>query len=127
MKKKILIVDDDASIVRLLSLRLQAKNYEVFNAYDGLECVSIASKEVPDIILMDIKMPRCDGIGAFEKLLQLDTTRNIPVIFMTAYPKAEIMTQLLKMGAKSCISKPFISVDFEQTIATTIETCEFSY
>lgn len=120
MKKKILIVDDDASIVRILSLRLQAKNYKVLKAYDGLECVRIALKEVPDLILMDIKMPNRDGIGTFEKLLQLEITRNIPVIFMTAYYRAEINTQLLKFGAKACISKPFTNVDFEQTIATTL-------
>lgn len=127
MNNRILIVDDDASIVRLLSIRLKAKNYEVLKAYDGIECVRIALKEVPDLILMDIKIPNGDGIWAFEKLRQLDITRNIPVIFITAYPKAEIETQLLKMGAMGCISKPFISVDFEQTIATTLKTAEFRY
>ncbi len=127
MNYRILIVDDDASIVRLLSIRLQAKNYEVLKAYNGSECVRIALKEVPDLIIMDIKMPTGDGIWAFEKLHQLDITRNIPVIFMTAYPKSEIETQLLKMGAMGFISKPFISVDFEQTIATTLKTAEFRY
>ncbi|MBU0528515.1 response regulator [bacterium] len=122
MNKRILIVDDDVSIVRLLSLRLQARNYNVLKAYDGSECIKIAIKEAPDLILMDIKMPNGDGIWAFEKLLQLDTTRNIPVIFMTAYPTTEIKAQLLKFGAKDCISKPFISVDFERTIAMTLES-----
>ena len=120
MKKRILIVDDEPSIVRLLSLRLQAKNYEVFVAYDGLECVKIALKEVPDLILLDIKMPVEDGIGAYKKLIQMESTKKIPVIFMTAYPKVELMNQVLKMGAKDCISKPFISEDFEQTIALAI-------
>ncbi len=120
MKKRILIVDDEPSIVRLLSLRLQAKNYEVFVAYDGVECVKVALKEVPDLILLDIKMPKEDGIGAFKKLIQMDITKEIPVIFMTAYPKLEIKNQVLKMGAIDCISKPFISEDFEQTIALAV-------
>ena len=120
MRKRILIVDDEPSIVRLLSLRLLAKNYEVLVAYDGLEGVKIAQKEVPDLILLDIKMPHGGGIGAFEKLVQLDRTKEIPVIFMTAYPCLEIKKQVLKMGAKGCISKPFISEDFEQTIEMVI-------
>ncbi len=117
LKKKILIVDDEPGIVRLLSMRLNAKGYEVFEAFDGSECVKIAIKEMPDLILLDIKMPEGGGVGAFEKLIQIDKTKAIPVIFMTAYPKLEIKNQVLKMGAKGCISKPFISEDFEQTIA----------
>jgi len=120
VKKRILIADDDIAIVQLLSLRLQARNFDVLKTYDGSECVKIALKEAPDLILMDIKMPKGDGIWAFEQLLQSDLTRNTPVIFMTAFPSEEIKAQLLKFGAKDCISKPFISVDFEQTIVITL-------
>lgn len=120
MKKRILIVDDEPSIVRLLSLRLRVKGYEVIEAFDGLQCVKIATEEVPDLILLDIKMPNMDGISAFEKLIQMDITKKIPIIFMTAYPKVELKDKVLKMGAMDCISKPFISEDFEQTIARVI-------
>ena len=118
--KKILIVDDEPGIVRLLSVRLKAKGYEVFIAHDGVEGVDIAVKEIPDLILMDVKMPHGGGVGAFEKLIQLNITKGIPVIFMTAFPTIEIKNQVLKMGAKDCISKPFISKDFEKTIEKTI-------
>ena len=120
MKKKILIVDDEPGIVRLISMRLKAKGYEVFEACDGLEGVSVALKKIPDLILMDIKMPNCGGVGAFERLIQIETTKSIPVIFMTAFPTAEIKAQVLKMGAKDCMSKPFISKDFEQIIKMVI-------
>ena len=73
MNKKILIVDDEPGIVRLLSLRLKAQAYEVFTAYDPLECVKVAVKETPNLILLDIKMPNGGGIGAFEHLLQIDS------------------------------------------------------
>ncbi len=116
MNKKILIVDDEPSIVRLLSMRLKAKGYEIVEAFDGLECVKVALKEVPDLILLDIKMPLMNGINAFEKLIRRETTKQIPVLFMTAYPSTVITNQVLKMGAKGCISKPFIRVDFEKTI-----------
>ncbi len=120
MKKKILIVDDEPGIVRLLALRLQAKGYEIVEAYDGIQCCIIAEEEVPDLILLDIKMPILNGIAAFEELIKLEATKDIPVLFMTAYPTADIREQVLKMGAKGCISKPFISEDFEQTIDAVI-------
>ena len=126
MKKKILIVDDEPGIVRLLSMRLKAKGYEVFEAFDGLECVKIAEEEVPDLILLDIKMPVMSGIAAFEKLIQLDITKEIPVIFMTAYPKLEVKNQVLYMGAKGFISKPFISKDLELIIEGVINGHDFN-
>ena len=121
MKKKILIVDDEPGIIKLLSIRLRSKGFEVFVAHDGKEGVEIAVKEVPDLILMDVKMPQGGGIGAFEKLIQINITKGIPVNFMTAsYPKLAIENQVLRMGAKGCIAKPFVSKDFEQTIAMTL-------
>ncbi|MEE8340699.1 MAG: response regulator [Candidatus Neomarinimicrobiota bacterium] len=116
MNKKILIVDDEPGIVRLLALRLQAKGHETIEAYDGIQCCIVAEEEVPDLILLDIKMPILNGIGAFEELLKLEVTKDIPVLFMTAYPTSQVKDQVLKMGAKGCISKPFISEDFEQTV-----------
>ena len=75
LKKKILIVDDDPKIVKLISMRLMTKGYEVFVSNDGVDCVKIAQREVPDLILLDIMMPHRSGLRAFEKLLQLDITR----------------------------------------------------
>lgn len=120
MKKKILIVDDEPGIVSLLSIRLKAKGYEIVKAYDGLQCVKIAKEEVPDLILLDIKMPLMDGIAVFEEIIKLEATKEIPVLFMTAYPTTEIKDLVLKMGAKGCMSKPFISEDFERTVDVVI-------
>ncbi len=116
MKKKILIVDDEPGIVKLLALRLRAKGYETVEAYDGIQCCLVAEEEIPDLILLDIKMPILDGINAFKELIKVEATKDIPVLFMTAYPTAEIRGQVLNMGAKGCISKPFISENFEQTV-----------
>ncbi len=126
MKKKILIVDDEPGIVRLLSIRLKARGYEVFEAYDGLQCVKIAEEEVPDLILLDIKMPAMSGIVAFEKLIQMDITKNIPVVFMTAYPKLEVKNQVAFMGAKGFISKPFISEDLESIVEWILNDHDFN-
>ena len=120
MKKKILIVDDEPHIVKLISMRLMTKGYEVFVANDGMDCVEIAKREIPDLILLDIMLPHRGGIRTFEKLLQLDTTRNIPVIFITAYPKTEIKAQVMRMGANGYISKPFTGAEIEQTIQNVL-------
>lgn len=116
MNKKILLVDDEPAIIRLLSLRLQHNNYDVVEASNGLECLKVASKELPDLILMDIQMPLCDGLNAFNRLAEDETTKEIPVLFMTAFPKSDIINKVKKMGAKGCISKPFVSKDFEESI-----------
>ena len=103
-------------------------SYSIITAKSGKEAIEIVKQhETIATVVMDIKMPNGDGIWTFKKLLQLDKTRNIPVIFMTAYPSTVIKNQLLKMGAMDCISKPFIIVDFEHTIATTLGTREFRY
>ncbi len=118
MKKKILIVDNVPGIVRLLALRLEAKGYETVEAYDGLQCLQITKEEVPDLILLDVRMPHMNGIDAFEEIIKLETTKEIPVLFMTARPITIIKDLVLKMGAKGYISKPFNSEDFEQTVQT---------
>jgi len=109
MKRKILVVDDEPQIVRLLSLRLKAKNFDVISAYDGYQCVQVAKLELPDLILLDIKMPLGGGIKAFEKLKGIKDTKNIPVIFITAFPSAEVKKLVMDMGAEDFISKPFNS------------------
>ncbi len=126
MKKKILIVDDEPGIVRLLGMRLKAKGYEIVEAYDGLQCLMVTKEEMPDLILLDIKMPKMNGIAVFEVIIEQDETKEIPVLFMTAYPTPEIKEQVLKMGAKGCISKPFISEDFEQTVEMIINKHDLS-
>lgn len=107
MKKKILIVDDELPIIRLLSLRLKANNYDIASAHDGYECVEKAKAELPDLILLDIKMPGGGGINAFKTLKKSEDTKSIPVIFITAYPSAEIKKMVMEMGAQGFIAKPF--------------------
>ena len=109
MKRKILVVDDEPQIVRLLALRLKAKNFDVISAYDGYQCVQVAKQELPDLILLDIKMPLGGGIKAFEKLKSISATSTIPVIFITAYPSEDVKKLVMDMGAEDFVSKPFNS------------------
>lgn len=113
MKKKILVVDDEEQILKLLTMRLQTNNYEVVSAKDGYQCTQMAKVEKPDLILLDIKMPNGGGINAFEILRNNIDTKIIPVIFITSYPSLEVKKQVTEMGASGFISKPF---DIEELI-----------
>ena len=120
MKKKILVVDDEIQIVRLLSLRLQANNYDVVVAYDGYQCIQMAKAENPDLILLDIKMPTGGGIEAFENLRDNKIAQKIPVIFITAFPSIEVKKQVIDMGADGYIAKPFRSKELLKKIEELI-------
>ena len=121
MKKKILVVDDEIQIVHLLSLRLQANNYDVIVAYDGYQCIQMAKAENPDLILLDIKMPTGGGIEAFENLRDNKIAQKIPVIFITAFPSIEVKKQVIDMGADGYIAKPFRSKELLKKIEELID------
>ncbi len=107
MRKKILVVDDDDQILKLLTMRLKINNYEVVSAKDGYQCIQMAKEEKPDLILLDIKMPNGGGINAFETLRNNIDTEIIPVIFITSYPSLKVKNQVTEMGASGFIAKPF--------------------
>ena len=107
MKKKILVVDDEPQVIRLTDLILRANNFDVVGATDGYQCWHVAKNELPDLILLDIKMPLGGGINAFQLLKGTPETSLIPIIFTTAYPSSEIKNQLLDLGADDFIQKPF--------------------
>lgn len=107
MAKKILVVDDEPQIVRLLASRLKAHKYEVSIARDGYECIKVARDEKPDLIILDIKMPAGGGISAYESLSNMSDTMTTPVIFITAYPSGQVEKKVLEMGAVAFVTKPF--------------------
>jgi DNA-binding response OmpR family regulator len=82
-KKKILIVDDERDIVKVLVIRLESSGYEVISAFDGAQGVFMAHKENPDLIILDIRMPAGDGFSVAERLKRSSHTWTIPIIFLT--------------------------------------------
>ncbi len=83
--KKILVVDDEPEIVDIVKKMLEDR-YEVIGAYDGEECLEKARKEKPDLILLDILMPKMDGWETLKRLKEDDATKDIPVSMLTALP-----------------------------------------
>jgi len=98
-KNKILIVDDETLIVRLLAIRLEANDFEIYKASDGVECLQIAEREIPDLILLDISMPYMDGVQTYRNLIDSHKTKLIPVIFLTGLASEKTRIEVQNMGA----------------------------
>ena len=107
MKKKILIVDDEPLIVRLLSNRLKTNGYETIAANDSYQCIKIAKEEHPDLILLDLDMPAGGGTQAFNNLKISSRTSMIPIIFITGVPGKEVKKLIMDLGADGYFPKPF--------------------
>ncbi len=121
-KKKILIADDEAS-VRLLVKRLLSKNYIVLEASDGEEAVNMAYSKKPDLILMDLMMPKMDGNTACYAIKADQATKAIPVVMLTAI-SYELNKKLSEdiMGADGYITKPFSRQDLLDTISQFLKS-----
>jgi CheY-like chemotaxis protein len=106
-QKRILIADDETT-VRALVKRLLGKNYSILEAENGEEAVKVAVNQKPDLILMDILMPRMDGLTACYAIKRNQATKEIPVIMLTAvdYELNRKLSQDV-MGAQGYITKPF--------------------
>ncbi len=108
---KVLVVDDQKDNVFVLEDRLKREGYEVLKAYDGKACIDIAEEEAPDIILLDVMMPGMSGFEVCKILTESKTTKNIPVILVTALIDAEDLKEGLQVGAFDYVKKPFNRVE----------------
>lgn len=84
-KGKILIVDDDAALVKMLNVRLLAEGFETELAVDGRTAIELARERTPDLIILDIAMPGVTGVDVIQKLQSTSADHAIPVLIMTAY------------------------------------------
>ena len=100
----VLVCDDDKEIVEAISIYLMTEGYEVFKAYDGMEALAILKKEEIHLLLIDIMMPKMDGIHATMKLREQS---NIPVIILSAKSEDADKILGLNIGADDYITKPF--------------------
>lgn len=107
VKKRILIVDDEPELVKAMQIRLKVAGYEVITAGDGPEGLEKAKKERPDIVLLDLLMPKMDGFQTLERLKQDRETKSIPVIMLTAKSQMTDVHKTADLGAEDYIVKPF--------------------
>ena len=104
MDKKILIVDDEKPIVEILKINLMKDGYTVFEAYDGEEAVNKAMAEEPDLILLDVMLPKLDGFSVLKKIREKS---SVPILMLTAREEEFDKVLGLELGADDYITKPF--------------------
>ena len=106
-KKTILVVDDEQSIMELLVFNLQKEGYNTLEAYDGVTAVEMAINEKPDLILLDVMIPKLDGISVCKKIRYALNISNIPILMISAKDTESDKIVGLEMGADDYITKPF--------------------
>ena len=104
MAEKILVVDDETNIVEILTYNLRKAGYETIEAYDGETGLKMAQEENPDLVMLDIMMPKMDG---YEVCRQLRLTSQVPVIMLTARAEETDKVLSFELGADDYITKPF--------------------
>ena len=106
MKRSILVVDDETEIRQLLSTMLTMVGYQSFVAKDGLEALEIIPECQPDILILDVMMPRMDGLALCRKLRDTEATAELPIILLSGKAHQEAIQEGLKAGANRYLVKP---------------------
>jgi two-component system alkaline phosphatase synthesis response regulator PhoP len=107
MRKNILIVEDEKDIIEVLRYYLEKENYRIHVAQDGFQALELASKIIPNLILLDLMLPRMDGIETCRRLKADERLREIPVIMVTAKAEEADKIKGLEIGADDYVTKPF--------------------
>ncbi len=105
--KKILIVEDEKELLLGLSTLLKSQGYLIIAAYDGTFAISLAHKDKPDLIILDLGLPAGGGLFVLENLKSSVETNDIPVLILTAQQGEDLEEKLNKMGAAAYFHKPF--------------------
>lgn len=120
-QKRILLADDEDDIKTIVKLYLEASGYEVLTAFDGLDTLSMAETEKPDVIVLDVMMPVLDGFEVARKLKANPLTREIPIIMLSAANQSSAIRKGLQVGARDYVVKPFEPSKLEQVIADALK------
>jgi len=115
-KKKVLLVDDEKAILKVLSIKLRVSGYDVVTAAGGQEALELIDSARPDVMLLDVIMPGLDGFGVLEKLR---TFSELPVIVFSARP--ENAQKALSLGANDFIAKPLDVDDMVKRIEMLLD------
>lgn len=104
-KLKILVVEDEEILLTALAEELKQQGFEVVGAKDGVEGLEKAASEQPDLMLLDLVMPRLDGLGTLKQMKAQDKTKNIPVVILTNLSDYDKISEALSMGAMDYLVK----------------------
>lgn len=120
--KKVLAVDDQPQIVRLIQLNLQKAGYEVVTAYDGDEALTQLRLHRPDLVILDVIMPKRDGFEVLRAIKADPETRAIPVVMLTVKAQDADIFEGLKEGAELYLPKPFHPTELVTLVRRVLES-----
>jgi len=106
-KKRVLIVDDEKELVKLITFHITIAGYDVLSAKNGIEALEICEQEKPDLVILDIMLPRIDGWEVCRRLRQNPKTRNMPIIMLSALSEIDDKLKGFNLGIDDYVTKPF--------------------
>ncbi len=121
MAGKILVVDDEPDILKMVTFRLKKEGYEVITAMDGQEALDLANRERPDLVLLDLRLPVMDGYEVCKALKADENLKQIPVVFLTASVASSIVEKVKAFKAEGYLIKPFDPVKLLETVKKFIK------
>jgi DNA-binding response OmpR family regulator len=120
-KKKILVAEDEPDIRGLIVFSLQFAGFNVVEAFNGEDAVQKATKEKPDLILLDVRMPKMTGYEACQALKAQSSTAHIPVVFLSARGQESEIKHGLELGAEEYILKPFAPDELYRRVESILQ------
>jgi CheY-like chemotaxis protein len=102
---RVLFVEDDPDVAEMYKLKLELDGYAVEVAADGVQALAMATERPPDIIFLDIRLPRMDGLGVLEALRRDEQTCKVPVVILSNYSERELVARGLELGAREYLIK----------------------
>jgi two-component system alkaline phosphatase synthesis response regulator PhoP len=124
--KKVLVAEDEPDIRGLVAFSLQYAGFVVVEALNGEEAIRKAEEEQPDLILLDVRMPKMNGYEACRQLKSQESTKHIPVIFLSARGQEAEIKHGLELGAEEYILKPFAPDELYRRVETILHRLERS-
>jgi DNA-binding response OmpR family regulator len=121
MAAKILVADDATSIVTLVKATLEAKGYAVVAAYDGREALRMVEIHKPDLVILDIMMPKVDGLEVRKKLLDDPKTKDLPVIHLSAVGDFNTQHEAIAGGYTDYMVKPFTPAELAKRVREILD------
>ena len=117
----VLVADDEEDIRALVAFRLERAGYEVITAADGAEALTLATTRLPDLVVLDMMMPKATGLEVTRSMREQATTKDIPVILLTARAQEADVSRGFEAGADDYVKKPFSPQDLQTRVQALLE------
>jgi DNA-binding response OmpR family regulator len=117
----VLVADDEDDIRSLVSFRLKRAGYDVISAADGEEALVLATTRLPDLVVLDMMMPKATGLEVMRSMREQSTTKDIPIILLTARAQEADVARGFEAGADDYVKKPFSPQDLQARVQALLE------